>query len=384
MEWISTTDALKKACDALSREPYVAIDTEFMRESTFWPKLCLVQVAAGEVEALIDPLADGISLEPLCDLLRDKSTIKVFHACRQDVEIFFHMSEELIPYPLFDTQIAAMAIGLGDSISYDNLAREYLSVNLDKGSRFTDWSRRPLTDKQKTYALADVTHLRDLYPKLNEQLVQMHREGWVEEEMEILTNPDTYRMEPINAWKRLKIRKRTPIWLAALKAAAYWRETEAQTRDIPRNRIMKDDGLYELAHAAPRTQEDLSHLRAVPKGFERSKPAANLLDIMSKALEDPKAYAPKVERQRTPTTNPGPTVEMLKVLLKVVAENEGVAPRLIATVPDLEKLAIDDDADIQAMKGWRRKVFGEDALKIKRGELAIMLENGQPTVVELE
>lgn len=384
MEWIATTNALEKVCDALSQEPFVAIDTEFMRESTFWPRLCLVQAAAGETEVLIDPLSDTLSLDPLLELLRDPTTIKVFHACRQDVEIFFHMSEELIPAPLFDTQIAAMAIGLGDSISYDNLVRECLGVSLDKGSRFTDWSRRPLTDKQKVYALADVTYLRDLYPGLNDQLTQMHRSGWVEEEMQILTNPETYRMDPDNAWKRLKIRKRTPTWLAGLKAAAFWRETEAQTRDIPRNRIMKDDGLYELAHAAPRSQQDLAHLRAVPKGFERSKPAAHLLEIMNEALEDPKAYAPKVVHHRPPPTNPGPTVEMLKVLLKVIAENEGVAPRLIATVPDLEKLAIDDEASIQAMQGWRRKVFGEKALRMKRGELAIMLDDGLPTVVELE
>lgn len=384
MQWISTTSELEKACQKLAQEDFVAVDTEFMRESTFWPQLCLVQAAGGKTEVLIDPLSDDLDLAPFFDLLKDKSVVKVFHACRQDLEIFFHQGDRLIPSPLFDSQIAAMAIGLGDSISYDNLVKECLGIHLDKGSRFTDWSRRPLTDKQSSYALADVTHLRDLFPELRQKLADMNRLSWVDEEMKILTDPDTYRMDPDLAWKRLKIRKRTPQWLAGLKAAAYWRETEAQTRDVPRNRIMKDDGIYELAHAGPTSQQDLAQLRAVPKGFERSKPAANLIDIMKTALDDPKAYAPKVEKSRPPVQSPQSTVEILKVLLKIVSETKHVAPRLIATVSDLEKIALDDEADVPALKGWRRTVFGDDAIRLKHGDLAIMLENGEPTLVELE
>jgi len=384
MDLISTTDALQAACDRLARHEFVAIDTEFMRETTFWPQLCLIQAAAGEEEVLIAPLAEGISLAPFFTLLRDEGTEKVFHACRQDLEIFFHKGGELIPEPLFDTQIAAMAVGLGDSISYDNLVRELLGRSIDKGSRFTDWARRPLSEKQLKYALADVTHLRDLYPKLRARLKTMEREHWVAEEMKTLTDPDTYRMHPDSAWRRLKIRKTTKPWLAALKAAAAWREREAQTRDIPRNRIIKDDGLYEIAHAAPTSADQLSGLRAVPRGFERSKPAERLIAALSEALDDPNAHAPTIKKSPPPPSNLGPVVEMLKVFLKVVAEDEGVAPRLIATVPDLEALAADDRADIAALTGWRRSVFGEKALQLKRGEIALVLENGKVEAVELE
>jgi ribonuclease D len=384
MEWIETTESLAAACADLRKAEFVAIDTEFMRESTFWPQLCLIQAAGGDTEVLIDPLADGIDLSPFYDLLKDTGVLKVFHACRQDLEIFFHMGGGVIPKPLFDSQVAAMAVGLGDSISYDNLVRALVGTSLDKGSRFTDWSRRPLSDKQKVYALADVTYLRDLFPKLQGMLAKVKRESWLAEEMDLITDPATYQMHPEDAWKRLKLRKLTPQWLAALKAAAFWRETEAQTRDIPRNRIMKDDGLYELAHAAPTSTDALQSLRAVPKGFERSKPAERLITLMNEAMADPKAYAPKIEKPKPAPPNLGSIVEMLKVYLKVAAEREEVAARLIATVPDLEKLAADDDADIAALKGWRRTVFGADALRLKHGEIALVLENGRVEAVELE
>ncbi|WP_019961918.1 ribonuclease D [Woodsholea maritima] len=384
MDFITTTEALREACAKLSQEDFVAIDTEFMRESTFWPQLCLIQAAGGETEVLIDPMANGIDLAPFFALLRDEKVMKVFHACRQDLEIFYHLGGGVIPKPLFDTQIAAMAVGLGDSISYDNLVRARLDLDLDKGPRFTDWSRRPLSQGQLGYALNDVTHLRDLYPGLRADLDKKNRSEWLVEEMRVLTTPATYEMQPEDAWKRLKLRKTSPRWLAALKAAAAWRESEAQNRDIPRNRIIKDDGLYELAHAAPQSLEALSGLRAVPKGFERSKPAERLVAMMKEALADPKAYAPQVEKSLPPPNNLGPVIEMLKVYLRVVAEQADVAPRLIATVPDLEKLAADDNADIQAMTGWRRKLFGEPALRLKRGELALVLEKGQVEAVELE
>ena len=384
MEWIADTRSLEDACEDMRRADFIAVDTEFMRESTFWPQLCLIQAAAGEREVLIDPMAEGIDLAPFHALLTDENVLKVFHACRQDVEIFFHLGDGLIPAPLFDTQIAAMAVGLGDSIAYDNLVKALLKRPIDKGSRFTDWSRRPLSDKQKAYALADVTHLRDLYPSLRDTLEKSGRQAWLEEELRLLTAPETYRMEPENAWRRLKLRKTTPKWLAALKAAAAWREREAQTRDIPRSRIIKDDGLYELAHAAPASAEDLKGLRAVPKGFERSRPAERLLEEMRAALADPNGYAPEVEKKDPPATHLAPVVEMLRVFLKVVAEEQGVASRLIATMPDLEALAAADDPDIAALKGWRRTVFGDQALRLKRGELALVLENGKVEAVELE
>ncbi|WBQ08822.1 ribonuclease D [Hyphomonadaceae bacterium ML37] len=384
MEWISDTARLADACAEMRKAEFVAVDTEFMRETTFWPQLCLIQAAGGTREVLIDPLAEGLDLTPFHELLTDPNVVKVFHACRQDLEIFFHSGGGLIPKPLFDTQIAAMAVGLGDSISYDNLVRAYLGQGVDKGSRFTDWSRRPLSDAQKIYALADVTLLRDLFPQLRAQLAETGREGWLAEEMKTLTDPATYQMRPEDAWKRLKLRKTTPKWLAALKAAAEWREIEAQTRDIPRSRIMKDDGLYELAQAAPQSVEELGVLRAVPNGFERSKPAERLIARMQMALADPKAYAPKLDPVAAVPTNIGPVIELLKVLLKAVAEDADVAPRLIATMPDLEQIAAFDDAKVAAMSGWRRKVFGEKALRLKRGELALVLENGKVEVVELE
>ena len=384
MEWISDTDSLAAACADLSKADFIAVDTEFMRETTFWPKLCLIQAAGGDREVLIDPLSEDLDLAPFWGLMRDESTLKVFHACRQDIEIFYHQGGELIPSPMFDTQVAAMAVGLGDSISYDNLVQALLGQSVDKGSRFTDWSRRPLSDKQATYALADVTLLRDLFPLLREKLQEVGRESWLAEEMKTITDPATYRMDPTDAWKRLKLRKTTPKWLAALKAAAEWRETEAQTRDIPRNRIIKDDGLYEIAHAAPASTEELAQLRAVPKGFERSRPAERLIERLSEALADPKAYAPKIDKPKPAPPNVGPVLEMLKVFLKVVADQEGVAARLIATVPDLEQLAADDEADIPALKGWRRQVFGAEAIRLKHGQLALVLENGRVEAVELE
>lgn len=384
MELIQTTDALANACKVLGQDRHIAVDTEFMRESTFWPQLCLIQAASSKAEVLIDPLADGIDLAPFLDLLRKKDTVKVFHACRQDLEIFFYKGSELIPEPIFDSQIAAAAVGLGDSISYDNLVRELLDEQIDKGSRFTDWSRRPLSDKQAAYALADVTHLHAIYPILQAKLEESGREGWLKEEMRLLTNPDTYRMDPENAWKRLKPRKTTPKWLAAMKTAARWREIEAQTRDIPRSRVMKDDGIYELAQSAPVSADQLGALRAIPRGFERSKPAERLIEMMQEAMAAPEKHAPKLARQNQLPANIGPVVELLKVFLRVVAEDEGVAPRLIATVPDLEQIAASDSADVPALTGWRYKVFGEAALKLKRGELALVLDKGKVIAVELE
>lgn len=384
MTLITTTDALARACDDLLQNEYVAVDTEFMRETVYWPQLCLIQAAAGPTEVLIDPLSDTLDLEPLWELMADPRITKVFHAARQDLEIFYHQGDGLIPHPMFDSQVAAMAIGLGDSIAYDALVRALLNRPMDKGPRFTDWSRRPLSDAQVEYALADVTHLRDLYPTMKQRLEKSERHAWLEEEMHTLTHPDTYRLDPEQSWKRLKLRKTSDKWLAALRCAAAWREREAQTRDMPRQRVMKDDALYELANVAPTSPEALQGLRAVPKGFERSAPARRLFEQMQTALANAASYAPKVDKPAPPPQGLGPTVELLKVLLKYVAEEAGVASRLLATVPDLEKIAAQDDPDIDAMKGWRREVFGEPAMRLKRGELSLTLENGKVTVTEVK
>jgi len=377
MKMITTNDELVRACEALLQCEYVAVDTEFMRESVYWPALCLIQAAGGDTEVIIDPLADGIDLEPFWELMADDRIVKVFHAARQDLEIFFHMGEELLPTPIFDSQVAAMALGLGDSIAYDNLVKATLKRAIDKGPRFTDWSRRPLSQKQYDYALADVTHLRDLYPILKERLENKNRAEWLAEEMGILSRAETYQLDPETSWKRLKIRKTHPKWLAALRAAAAWREREAQTRDMPRQRVMKDDALYEVANVAPLQENDIQGLRAVPRGFERSKPAERLYEAMKAAMGDIDNYAPKVEKPEPSPSGLGPTVELLKVFLKLVAEDAGVASRLIATVPDLEKIAISDDADVPAMRGWRKEVFGLPALKLKNGQISLVLEKGR-------
>jgi len=375
MKLITDTSALEAACRRLADADFVAVDTEFMRETTYWPKLCLVQAAGGDAEVLIDPLAEGIDLAPLLELMSDKATDKVMHASRQDLEIFYRLMES-VPAPMFDTQIAAMALGLGDQVAYDTLVREFLDVDIDKGSRFTDWSRRPLSDKQLAYALSDVTHLRDLYPTLKDRLEAKDRLHWAEAEMEALYDPALYETLPADAWKRLKLRKHKATWLAALKAAAEWRESEARGRDVPRNRVLKDEALYAIAQNQPRSEKALGDVRGVPQGFERSRAGKALVEALDAALADPKANAPRVERPRALPSGIGPTVELLKVLLRHVSESRDVSPRMIATVSDLEQIAAWDDADVPALKGWRREVFGEEALKLKRGETALLIENG--------
>jgi ribonuclease D len=379
---ITTTAELAVFCDKLKGQPFVAVDTEFMRETTYWPKLCLIQAAAGSAEACIDPLAEGMDLEPFLEIMRDTSILKVFHAARQDVEIFNNL--QAMPVPLFDTQVAGMAAGFGEQIAYDALVRQMLRIELDKSSRFTDWARRPLSDNQLTYALADVTHLAALYPMLRERLEKEGRLGWVTDEMANLTDPAVYDVEPENAWKRLRPRKHTAKYMAVYKAVAAWRERTAQTRDQPRGRILKDEAIDEVATQAPTDADQLDRLRSVPKGFSGSRFGPDLLAAIREALRDPEAYAPVVERSRTaPSPAAGAVVELLKVLLKARAEEAGVASKLIATVSDLEQIANDDETDNAALKGWRREAFGEDALKLKRGELALVLDGARVRVVEV-
>jgi len=381
MQPITSTADLAAFCARLEGQAFIAVDTEFMRETTYWPKLCLIQAAApGGVEATIDPLAEGLDLTPFLALMRDPKVLKVFHAARQDVEIFNNLGA--MPTPLFDTQIAGMAAGFGEQIAYDALVRKILKGEVDKSHRFTDWSRRPLTEAQLAYALADVTHLAALYPILRARLEKSGRLGWVTEEMAAMTDPSLYDVDPENAWKRLKPRRHTAKYLAVFRAAAAWRERTAQQRDQPRGRILKDEAIDELAAQAPTDVEALGRLRSVPKGFAGSKFGPELLDAIREALRDPEAYAPKIEREGAPSTPAtGAVVELLKVLLKARSEEAGVASKLIATVADLEKIANDDRADTAALRGWRREAFGEDALRLKRGELALVLDGARVRVV---
>ncbi|MES2341873.1 MAG: ribonuclease D [Pseudomonadota bacterium] len=379
---ITTTAELAAYCDKIKGQPFVAVDTEFMRETTYWPKLCLIQAAAPNAECVIDPLAEGLDLEPFLEILRDESIEKVFHAARQDVEIFNNL--KAMPKPLFDTQVAGMAAGYGEQIAYDALVRQMLKIELDKSSRFTDWARRPLTEAQLTYALADVTHLAALYPILKARLEKEGRLAWVHDEMQNLCDPAVYDVEPENAWKRLKPRRHTSKYLAVYKAVAAWRERTAQQRDQPRGRILKDEAIDELATQAPTDAGAIDRLRSVPKGFSGSRFGPDLIDAIKEALKDPDAYAPVIERSKTAVSPAaGAVVELLKVLLKARAEDAGVASKLIATVSDLELIANDDDAKTPALTGWRREAFGEDALKLKRGELALVLDGTRVRVVEV-
>ncbi|MBA4805549.1 MAG: ribonuclease D [Brevundimonas sp.] len=379
---ITTTGALRDFCARLAAAPFITVDTEFMRETTYWPKLCLIQAASPTDSAIIDPLAEGLDLEPFLDLLRDESILKVFHAARQDVEIFVKLGA--VPRPMFDTQVAAMAAGFGDQVSYEALVRQMLRQEVDKGSRFTDWARRPLSDAQLIYALGDVTHLAALYPKLRDRLQKDGRLDWVMAEMEDLTDPALYDTDPEKAWKRLKPKKYSARYLAAFKATAVWRERAAQDRDQPRGRILKDDAVDEIAAQGPTDPEAFNRLRSVPKGFGASRLGLELTEELKRVLADPEAHAPKIERPSHNQPAPPSVVELLKVLLKAKSDNAGVATKLIANVADLEKIALSDAADVEALKGWRRQLFGEDALKLKRGEIALVLNGPRVEVVEIE
>jgi ribonuclease D len=380
---ITTTADLAAFCDRLSTQPFVAVDTEFMRETTYWPKLCLIQAEAPDgTGACIDPLAEGLDLAPFLAVLANPNIMKVFHAARQDLEIFVNLG--VMPAPLFDSQIAAMAAGFGEQVAYDALVRQMLKVDLDKSSRFTDWARRPLSENQLTYALADVTYLAKLYPLLSERLESQGRLQWVSGEMAALGDPANYDVEPENAWKRLKPRRNTTKYLAVFKAVAAWRERTAQTRDQPRGRILKDEGIEEIATQLPTDAEGLNRLRSVPKGFSGSRFGPELIEAIKAALVDPEAYAPVLDKPKASATPAnGSVVELLKVLLKARSEDAGVASKLIATVSDLEKIAQDDEAATPALQGWRREAFGEDALRLKRGEIALVLDGGRVRAVEV-
>lgn len=380
MQMITDTEGLAALCRRLAAHDFVTVDTEFMRETTYYPKLCLIQIASEAEAALIDPLAPGLDLGPFFVLMADESVLKVFHSARQDLEIIWTRGR-LIPTPLFDTQVAAMVCGYGDQVSYEQLANDLAKARIDKSSRFTDWSRRPLNKAQLDYALSDVTHLRTVYLALRAQLAESGREGWLDEEMAILNAPSTYETQPEEAWRRYVGRLRKPREIAILMEVAAWREREAQMRDIPRSRVMKDDGIIELSVSAPRNVEALGELRAIPRGFERSKAGAEILAAVARGLErDPKdIIAPERDKRRPPA---GATLDLLKVLLKATCETQKVAPKILANVDDLEEIAADDAAEVPALRGWRRQIFGDLALALKRGEIALSVNKGRIVLLD--
>ena len=379
MHPITTTSDLAAACRRMASFPFVTVDTEFLRETTYYPLLCVAQMASPKEAVVIDALAPGIDLAPFFDLMADEKLMKVFHAARQDIEIVWHRAKS-IPHPIFDTQVAAMVLGYGDSISYDQLVQRITGDSLDKSHRFTDWTRRPLTEAQLAYAISDVTHLRDVYQALVDDLGRRGRVDWVQEEMQVLTSADTYRMDPENAWQRLKTRVRKPKELAVLIEVAAWREREAQLRDMPRSRVLKDEVIADIAVHAPTTLEKLKHLRSLPKGFERSRWGEAIVGAVERGLErDPKTL-PRPARL-PPSTNGLASVELLKVLLRMISERHHVAAKVIATVDDLERIAGDDHADVPALTGWRRELFGEKALALKHGQLALAIEKGRVAAV---
>jgi len=381
MKVITTQAELESFCAAASKKPFICVDTEFMRESTFYSILCLIQAATDDDEAIIDPLAKGLDLSPFNTLLLDVKIVKVLHAARQDMEIFYTLCDN-VPKNIFDTQIAAMALGFGDSVGYGALVKGRLDINLDKGARFTDWSRRPLSEKQLSYALADVTHLRDLYPGIIQELESKGRMEWVIEEMAPQMEEKLYTFEPEMAWERLKIRNPRKPYLAVLKAAAAWREREAISKNVPRRRVLKDDALYDLAQQKPKDLAALAKLRGIPRGFEKSRSAKALIESLNAALDNADDYAPYIPKAKHMPPNLGPTIEMLKTLLRLKTEYVDIAPRMVANNADIEQLAaFGPKANIAALKGWRKKIFGEDALQLLDGKIALRLE-GREVVAE--
>ena len=384
MTLITTTKALKELCAELAKHPYMTIDTEFLREKTYYPKLCLIQVAAPEGDPYaIDPLAEGIDLAPLFDLMQNKKVVKVFHAARQDLEIFYNLTGQ-IPHPLFDTQVAAMVCGFGDSVGYLNMVRQICNVQLDKGAQFTDWSRRPLSNKQLVYALDDVTYLRECYLYLFEQLKKKNRGNWVDEEMGVLEEPKTYANDPQESWQRIKLKTNKGRVLAVLREVTAWREREAQERDVPRSRIMRDETLADIAVHMPRDEKELAKARNMQADTARGKFGKALLEAVARGRAIPEKDCPQPEKKLRLPSEQTPVLEMLKMLLRIRAAENDVAARLIAGTEDLELLALQGEkADVPAIKGWRREVFGNSALEMIKGQIGLSLKDGNIVISRL-
>ena len=380
MRIVTSSQDLTSACQRLSDSDFVAVDTEFMREQTFWPQLCLIQIASPDEALIIDPMAPGLDLGAFWGLMANERIAKVFHAARQDIEIVFAKTG-LVPHPVFDTQIAAMVCGFGESISYVNLVKKVTGIDLDKSSRFTDWSRRPLSDNQLSYALADVTHLRDVYRHLKAELEGASRADWLNEEMGVLTDPKTYEQHPEEAWQRLKLRVKSRKSLAVLMELAAWRERLAQSQDVPRARILRDEALYDIANQAPTSPEQMSELRTLSEGFSRSARARDIVEAVKRGLQRDLKALPPIDRGQQLSAEATALIDLLRVLLKASAARHRVAPRLIAGSDDLERIALEAEPDVAALKGWRRKLFGEDALRLKRGEIALTLDRGEVVAI---
>tara|TARA_R110002072_G_scaffold101130_3_gene222829 strand:- start:2729 stop:3886 length:1158 start_codon:yes stop_codon:yes gene_type:complete len=385
MKTITTTADLAQFCEEAARHDYVTVDTEFLRERTYYSKLCLVQLAMPGTDdsnaVLVDPLAEGISLEPLYDLFRDTSVVKVFHAARQDLEIFY-VDAKVFPEPLFDTQVAAMVCGFGEQVGYETLVRKIAHESLDKTSRFTDWSRRPLTDAQKTYALADVTHLRQIYEFLARKLEQTGRARWVAEELETLLSPDTYVTQPQDAWKRVKTRTNSPKFLAIVRELAAFREDYARTRNIPRNRVFKDDALVELASLKPSNGEELNRARLLLREARKGEIAEGILKAVAAGVACKAADMPQPDRKRDKLQVNPALADLLRVLLKAKTESAGVAAKLIASASDLDMLSA-GERDVQALRGWRHEVFGADALLLCEGKIALAADGNDVKTVKV-
>lgn len=382
MTLITTTADLAAACKRLSAHAYVTIDTEFVRETTFWPVLCLVQLASDEEALIVDPMAEGIDLTPLQELLADETTLKVFHAARQDIEIFFKLFG-VVPVPVFDTQVAAMVCGFGDSIAYDQLVKRISGAHIDKSLRFTNWALRPLADKHLDYALADVTHLRDVYQHLKTMLEEGGRAHWVQEEMAVLTSPATYDLAPEDAWQRLKLRIRKPIEFAILKKLAEWREGEARSRNVPRSRVLKDDVIYEAAQSQPADIAAVARLRTLSRGMEKTPAGAAIVAAVTACQALDRSDLPSVPRPPNSPEGTGAAVDLLKVLLKFTADENNVAQKILASADHLEQIAIHgDQADVPAMHGWRRELLGDRALDLLAGKLALSFQNKKVNLID--
>ncbi|MEE3107479.1 MAG: ribonuclease D [Pseudomonadota bacterium] len=382
MKVIATTAALEKFCAEAMTARYVTVDTEFMRENTYYPKLCLLQIASADDAVLVDPLADGIDLAPVFALMAAPQVLKVFHAARQDIEIFVHLSGA-VPAPIFDTQIAGMVCGFGDAISYDRLVKSVVGVEIDKSSRFTDWARRPLGDRQLTYALSDVTHLRLVFEALEERLRANGREPWLADEMAVLTDPATYVVAPEDAWRRLKLRNPKPRTLAVLRELAALRENEARRRDLPRNRVLRDEVLTEIAASVPSTPEELARARSISDNVAKGKLGQGILEAVRRGANSDRNIWPRPPAATPPRRGREPVVELLRVLLKLKAEEHGVAQKLIANMADLDLIADDDDADVPALSGWRREIFGDAAIALKHGGVALTIRDGEIAPITL-
>ena len=381
MNIIETTAQLEQFCTHASIKSFITIDTEFMRDTSYYSKLCLVQIATDENAVIVDPLSQDIDLSSLYDLLLNKKVEKVFHAAKQDVEIFYFAMGK-VPTPIFDTQVASMVLGYGDQIGYDTLVHKVLGINIDKGARFTDWSRRPLTEKQLQYAIGDVTHLRQVYTSLKAQLVKQGRENWTDEEMLHITTAKGYDLNPKQAYKRLKFRNMTPKTLAVLREVARVREVYAQQKNRPRRHIMKDESLLDIASSKPNSISELTKIRRMEQNLNKEY-AYDILEAVQIGLNIDEEFLPVIEKKRTISEGEQAIIDLLKALLKDCAQNSNVTPRILANTEDLKTIAQEENPDVPAVKGWRKKIFGNRALGLKEGKTALAVKDGKLTFIDI-